>query len=246
MVFRPGDFVWHILSVAGIEFGRRAKSCSVKRGSAAAESGKCPYVGRRALVTKWCFKVTGFLPRCIMPTTRKVYAHGELFWWLALLASAVVLLGVLAREARGTRHDSGCPLLTSASPDRPVGTWPSAMISLCPSPRLRSCVVSRKCPAESLVVTHKSDFLWARPSGITTGWLPVHRTIPVLSAGLVSGGRNDCRRCCSVKFANSPAHKPGGAQKQSMLDMMHLVPTVARQLSLLTRQAQRKRAHVDV
>ncbi len=53
-----------------------------------------------------------------MPTTRKVYAHGELFWWLALLASAVVLLSVLAREARGTRHDSGCPLLTSASPNR--------------------------------------------------------------------------------------------------------------------------------
>ena len=40
----------------------------------------------------------------------------------------------------------------------------------------------------ALVVTHKSDFHWAGPSGITTGWLPVPHTIPVLSAGLVPGG----------------------------------------------------------
>ena len=38
-----------------------------------------------------------------MSITRKVHAHGELFWWLILLGLATALTGVLAREARGTR-----------------------------------------------------------------------------------------------------------------------------------------------
>jgi hypothetical protein len=51
-----------------------------------------------------------------MSATRKLYAQGELIWWLGLLTLALLLLCVLAREARGTRYESRCPRLTTASP----------------------------------------------------------------------------------------------------------------------------------
>ena len=45
-----------------------------------------------------------------MSITRKVHAHGELFWWLILSLMAVALTCVLAREAHGTRVGGSVPV----------------------------------------------------------------------------------------------------------------------------------------
>ena len=45
---------------------------------------------------------------------------------------------------------------------------------------------------DALVVLHKSDFHWARPSGITTGSLHATRTNLLLSAGPVPVGVTTC------------------------------------------------------
>ena len=49
-----------------------------------------------------------------MSITRKVHAHGELFWWLILLVLAVTLTCVLAREAHGTRAGGPVPVAVVA------------------------------------------------------------------------------------------------------------------------------------
>ncbi len=52
-----------------------------------------------------------------MLSTRKLHAHGELYWWLILVTLATALMSVLAREARGERL-------------RQHGLWPPACSSL--------------------------------------------------------------------------------------------------------------------
>ena len=59
-----------------------------------------------------------------MLSTRKLHAHGELYWWLILVTLATALMSVLAREARGEPWgQSGLrPPACSTRSDGPVAT----------------------------------------------------------------------------------------------------------------------------
>lgn len=48
-----------------------------------------------------------------MSITHKVHAHGELLWWLLLLALATALTGVLARKAHGYGLSESVPIAVS-------------------------------------------------------------------------------------------------------------------------------------
>ena len=65
--------------------------------------------------------------------TRRVSTHGALLWWLALLCLAGTLIGVLAREAGGTKRIScRCPAVSSrlAAAQGPPATSLSALAEI--------------------------------------------------------------------------------------------------------------------
>ena len=103
------------------------------------------------------------------------------------------------------------------------------------------CAIVAPSWAAGLVVLHKSDFHWARPSGITTGWLPITLTIPVLSAGLVPGEAATFTRQHRRQSLLPPGQARRRAEMSDFRDDAHGT-SVARQLSLPLGQAQRKRA----
>ena len=58
-----------------------------------------------------------------MSITHKVHAHGELLWWLILLAVAAALTGVLTREAHGNGLGNSVPVAMTVWSAEAEANW---------------------------------------------------------------------------------------------------------------------------